>query len=139
VEERTSIRVGADLTRVSDVAGSVARFGDRYLRRIFTDHELASCGGRPEVLASGLAARFAAKEAVVKILRPDDVRPEWRSIEVRRDGAGACDLRLTGLAAALAAEAGIDELAVSLTHEGDLAAAVVIATLARPADKDEAS
>ena len=123
----SKLRVGTDLTSVTDVAASIDRFGERYLGRIFTDHERASCTGVPSVSAAGLAARFAAKEAAIKILRPTDVRPAWRSIEVRRAASGACDLHLTGAAAQLAAEQGITDLAVSLTHEGDLAAAVVIA------------
>jgi holo-[acyl-carrier protein] synthase len=129
VDERGSIRVGADLTCVSDVAASVARFGDRYLRRLFTEHELASSTGAPEVAAAKLAARFAAKEATIKVLRPAGAQPDWRSIEVRRDASGACHLHLTGTAAAMAEAAGITGLAVSLTHERDLAAAVVVATV----------
>ncbi|MCU1373505.1 MAG: Holo-[acyl-carrier-protein] synthase [Actinomycetia bacterium] len=123
VDDRARIRVGADLLRVGEVAASIERFGDRYLRRLFTDHELASSHGAPE----RLAARFAAKEATVKVLRPADAQPDWRSIEVRRDASGACHLALSGTAAAMAAAAGITDLAVSLTHERDLAAAVVVA------------
>jgi holo-[acyl-carrier protein] synthase len=121
----TTIRVGADLASVADVAASIDRFGQRYLSRLFTDHELASTGGRAE----SLAARFAAKEATIKVLRPVDANPDWRSIEVRRDASGACDLHLSGAAARMAAAAGITELAVSLTHEGGLAAAVVVASM----------
>lgn len=73
-----------------------------------------------------LAARFAAKEAVVKVLRPSADRPEWRSIEVHRMAAGWCEIRLTGRAAALAEAEGITEFAVSLTHEPPVAAAVVV-------------
>jgi holo-[acyl-carrier protein] synthase len=73
-----------------------------------------------------LAARFAAKEATVKVLRPVGIRPEWRTIEVHRVEEGWCELRLSGLAAALAAEAGIRQLAVSLTHESLMAAACVV-------------
>ena len=125
MDERASIRVGTDLTRVADVAASIERFGDRYLRRLFTEHELATSGGAPE----RLAAKRAAKEATIKVLRPTGAQPDWRSIEVRRGASGACDLRLTGTAAVMAAEAGIAELAVSLTHEHDLAAAFVVARL----------
>src|SRR5258706_5890029 len=120
-----TIRVGSDLTLVADVAASIERFGDRYLQRLFTEHELATCAGSAE----RLAARFAAKEAVVKVLRPVGARPAWRSIEVRRAPNGACDLHLTGTAARLAGDAGIRSLAVSLTHEAGLAAAVVVADL----------
>jgi holo-[acyl-carrier protein] synthase len=126
------MRVGTDLVRVHEVAASITRFGDRYLRRVYTDHELTSCGGEP----SRLAARFAAKEATIKVLRPADARPDWRAIEVRRHASGACDLHLSGTAAAQASAAGITSLAVSLSHEGDLATAVVIATV-HPTEPEE--
>ena len=125
------LRVGADITRVDDVASSVVRFGDRYLQRLFTPHELASCTGSPSVMAASLAARFAAKEATIKVLRPVDGAPGWRTIEVRQHRSGWCDLHLTDEAAELAAEADITELAVSLTHEGAMAAAVVVAQCGR--------
>ena len=81
-----SLRVGTDLVPVGEVADSVARFGDRYVGRIYTDHEFASCcQGTPSVVAAGLAARFAAKEATIKVLRPVGQQPDWRSIEIRRD------------------------------------------------------
>jgi holo-[acyl-carrier protein] synthase len=121
------VRVGTDITAIPDVIASIERFGDRYLDRLFTEHERASCAGPPEVAAAGLAARFAAKEAVVKVLRPAGARPAWRSIEVRRAPSGACDLALTGEAARLASEAGVTDLGVSLTHEGNIAVAVVVA------------
>jgi holo-[acyl-carrier protein] synthase len=122
-----AIRVGADLVAVRHVADSVARFGDRYLRRVYTNHEIASCAGVPSIVAGGLAARFAAKEATIKVLRPAGHQPDWRSMEVRRHREGWCSMSLSGHAAALAAQAGIAELAVSLTHEDGIAAAVVVA------------
>ncbi len=128
-----TLRVGVDVIAVADVAESVELFGDRYVERIYTPHEIASCrtarvtgGGDPTYSAESLAARFAAKEAVLKVLRPREVRPEWRSIEVHRVAGGWCEIRLSGLAAAMAAAAGIDEFAVSLTHEAPVAAAVVV-------------
>jgi holo-[acyl-carrier protein] synthase len=123
-------RVGVDLVAVEDVAASVEQFGERYLARVYTDHERASCAGDPATLAAGLAARFAAKEAALKVLRPAGARPEWRSIEVVRQPSGACDVVLTGEAARLAAAAGVAHLAVSLTHEAGMAAAVVVAMCA---------
>jgi holo-[acyl-carrier protein] synthase len=126
---RERIRVGIDLCAVQAVADSVATFGDRYLRRIYTDHELEYCGTDPALANERLAARFAAKEAAVKVLRPVDVRPNWLSIEVRRDSGGWCELALTGSAAEMAEQASIDSLSVSLSHEAGLANAVVVATL----------
>jgi len=130
-------RVGVDLLPVADVAESVERLGRRYLYRVFTPHERA-CARLDAVRAGSvtgagysmesLAARFAAKEAAVKVLRPLGARPEWRSVEVRRMEGGWCELRLTGLAASLAAEAGITTLAVSVTHEPMMAAACVVGT-----------
>jgi len=121
------VRVGTDLVPVDQVAESVAQFGDRYVGRIYTEHEVSCCRGTPSVVAAGLAARFAAKEATVKVLRPVGHQPDWRSIEVRRDPASWCSLSLSGEAARMADEQGISDLAVSLTHEGGMAAAVVVA------------
>jgi holo-[acyl-carrier protein] synthase len=127
------VRVGVDLVPVVDVADSVERFGRRYLERVFTPHEVECCrhttaraGRAPGYSAESLAARFAAKEATLKVLRPEGWRPDWRSIEVRRTGGGWCEINLSGRAAALAAEAGIDVLEVSLTHESMVAVAVVV-------------
>ena len=123
----TALRVGADVVSVHQVEESVARFGPRYLERVYTQHELESSVGRPPVRAASLAARFAAKEATIKVLRPTGHQPDWRSVEVRRHADGWCTMALSGHAATLADQAGIAELAVSLTHEGDVAAAVVVA------------
>ena len=123
-----AIRVGTDLVSAADVESSIATFGDKYVCRIYTAQEARTCAGvdgRPT--PDRLAARFAAKEAVVKVLRPAGARPEWTSIEVVRDLAGGCDVHLSGLAAELARDAGITGLAVSLTHDGDNAAATVVA------------
>ena len=121
------LRVGTDLVAVDQVAESVARFGDRYLGRVYTAHEVSCCRGTPAVVAAGLAARFAAKEATIKVLRPTGHQPDWRSIEIRRDPAGWCAVHLTDEAARMAREQGIDNFAVSLTHEAGMAAAVVVA------------
>jgi holo-[acyl-carrier protein] synthase len=125
------MRVGIDLVDVEDVADSVEQFGDRYVTRIYTEHEIACCRtGRDEsgpiYAMESLAARFAAKEAVPKVLRPVEVQPAWRSIELHRTTGGWCEIRLSGPAAALAAEAGIEGLSVSLSHEPAIAAAVVV-------------
>lgn len=123
----TAIRVGSDVLSVQQVAESVVRFGDRYLRRVFTEHEISSAHGSPPVQAARLAARFAAKEATIKVLRPVGHQPDWRSMEVQRHAGGWCTMALSGHAAVLAEQAGITDLAVSLTHEENVAAAVVVA------------
>ena len=121
------VRVGIDLTEIAEVEAAIARFGDRYERRLFTETERAEATGTPAVRAASLAARFAAKEATIKILHRDGVAPPWRSIEVRRGPHGQPDLHLAGDAARLAAQAGLSEWSVSLTHDGGMAAAVVAA------------
>jgi holo-[acyl-carrier protein] synthase len=121
------VRVGTDAVAISDVAESVDGFGHRYLNHVFTPHELECCTGSKDVANASLAARFAAKEAVIKVLRPAEVRPPWSSIEVRRDASGACDVFLSGAAAKLAAEAHVESMSLSLTHEHGLAVAVVVA------------
>jgi holo-[acyl-carrier protein] synthase len=124
------VRVGVDLMAVADVAESVAHLGDPYLNRVFTHHERSCCDGAPDVSAARLAARFAAKEATLKVLRAPSSQPDWRSIEVRQDPGGWCHMRLAGEAARLAEEAGVTSMAVSLTHEAGMAAAVVVALCA---------
>jgi holo-[acyl-carrier protein] synthase len=62
--ELPALRVGVDIVEVERIAGAVARWGDRFLRRVFTPEELAYCQGN----IPSLAARWAAKEAVVKAL-----------------------------------------------------------------------
>lgn len=126
-DDEGGLRVGVDLTLVDDVAASIARFGDRYVRRLFTQHEIDCCAGGLATMAPGMAARFAAKEATIKVLRPSGARPAWTTIEVRRQPDGWCRLHLTGAAADLAESEGLEHLAVSLSHEGNLATAVVVA------------
>jgi holo-[acyl-carrier protein] synthase len=120
----SNISVGIDLVQVSAVADSVDRFGDRFLDRVFTPGEIAYAKTSPSQFASRLSARFAAKEAVRKALRLDGVA--WRDIEVVRHADGACGIALHGAARTLANADGA-ALAVSLSHENDQAAAVVIA------------
>lgn len=125
----SALRVGVDLVQVSQVAESIARFGDRYLRRVYTEGELAYAsragGGAPR----HLAARFAAKEATVKALDLAAIPIDWRHIEVHREPSGRCALVLHGAVREAADRLRSGPLALSLSHEGDYATAVVITTL----------
>jgi holo-[acyl-carrier protein] synthase len=112
------LRVGIDLVQISRIVGSLDAFGERFLCRVYTDGELAYAQRDPE----RLAARFAAKEAAKKALGLEGVG--WHELEVVRDPSGACELVLHGAARAAA---GNRELALSMSHEGDHATAVVIA------------
>jgi holo-[acyl-carrier protein] synthase len=112
---------------VGEVAASLARFGDRYARRVFSADELALWPGAVPVRAcTDLAERFAAKEATIKVLAPGDQGLDWRSIEVRRQGRAGCSVRLSGAAATLAQEAGIGRVTLSVSSAGGVAMAVAI-------------
>jgi len=129
----SAIRVGVDVTVVSEVRESTERFGERYLNRIFTRHELECCEDEHGVPSpERLAARFAAKEATLKVLRVPVFQPAWTEMEVRRHPTGWCEMALSGSAQVMAEAEGIMQpLSLSLTHEGDLAMAVAI-TFSKP-------
>jgi phosphopantetheine--protein transferase-like protein len=129
------ISVGIDLVSVETILASIARDGDRYLDRVYTPGELADCSTGAAVNPKQLAARFAAKEATIKVLRPDrDEAVPWRDIEVRRDPAGVVGLTLHKRAATLAERSGVVGLSVSLTFEREFASAFVIAEMRRMVD-----
>lgn len=125
------VLVGTDVQPIDEVAASIREFGPRYTHRLFTDHELESCGENPITAASGLAARFAAKEAVLKILESPDSVPSWRSIEVRRGAGGRPELALDLETASRARRQGITHMSVSLSHGGGVATATVVAQVSR--------
>ena len=120
------LRVGIDLTAVSQVAEAIDEHGDHYLTRVYTPREVEDCRTSTGVDAARLAARFAVKEAARKVLGIADGGVGWTSIELGRLTNGL-ELELTGVAAELAAEAGLRSFAVSVTHEEGMAAAVVVA------------
>ena len=128
-----TLRVGVDLVRVADVTTSISRFGDRYVERVFTAAERAYCRADESRAAERFAARFAAKEATLKVLRPSPHEGvALRSIEVRQLAEGACEIALHGAALALARSAGIAELSLSISHEYQYATATVVARLSPP-------
>jgi holo-[acyl-carrier protein] synthase len=123
-----AMRVGIDLVSVDSVHESIREHGARYLERVYTERELHDCHTEQGPVAERLAARFAAKEATIKVLRPQpDTALPWRSIEVVRHSSGWVGLELAGPAAALAEASGLHDFALSITHEQGHAAAVVIA------------
>ncbi len=131
------IRVGLDLVDVSTVEASLhAAHGERYLERLFTEREVADCRTPVGIDPERLAARFAAKEATLKVLPAADEGVSWQEIEVRREPSGRVHLELRGRAAELAAEARITDFALSLTHEGGFAAAVVVAEVREHAGRE---
>jgi holo-[acyl-carrier protein] synthase len=125
-------RVGIDIVVVDDVRRAIACHGERYLRRVYTECERRDSAGADLAEAASLAARFAAKEAMIKVLRPAGAQPAWTAMEVRRAPDGAPVLQLHGTAGQMADRIGIKSLSVSLTHDGPIAAAVVMALMDTP-------
>ena len=115
-------RTGCDLQRIEDVTDAIRDFGDRYLDRVYTpaEQEAGRLGG-----AASLAARFAAKEAVLKLIgTADGVDP--REVEIT-DESGRPVVRLSGMASMLATRAHLGPIDVSLSHSGGHALAVAVA------------
>jgi len=117
--------LGMDLVEIDRIEDSLHKFGDRFLHRIFHPSEVAYAQGQARP-ATHLAARFAAKEATIKALGLTDTGVAWTDMEVRRAADGHCTLRLHGAARRQADALGADAIALSLTHDGDYAAAVVV-------------
>ena len=113
---------GIDIIEIERIADVVARHGDRFLNRIYTEDEIAHCRGRiPE-----LAARFAAKEAVMKALGTGVRGVGWRDIEVLPNRRGKPLVFLYGRGAKRAEEIELRALEISLTHSNELAMASVV-------------
>ncbi|CAI8043041.1 Holo-[acyl-carrier-protein] synthase [Geodia barretti] len=115
---------GVDLIEIERVAGVLERHGERFLRRVFTPGEIAYCRGR----APNLAARFAAKEAVMKSLGTGFRGVGWRDVEVVRAPSGAPSPRLHGRALRRAERLGVTEIAISLSHSRGFAVAFAVAS-----------
>ncbi|RKR76395.1 acyl carrier protein [Frondihabitans australicus] len=121
-------RIGTDVFSVSDLESSVAAFGDRYLGRLFTPLELSQSARDPE----RLAARFAGKEAVAKILRlPSSAALPYRDIEIANAPSGAPLVRLHGLAREAALHQGVGRIEISLSHDTGRALATAVTLLTR--------
>ena len=119
------IGLGFDATDIPDVDRVFKRFGDRFLRRIFTDAEIAYCMRHRDPVPS-LAARFAAKEAAMKALGTGRSRGVlWKDVEVVR-GGGPPQLRFHGGAARRAAAMGVTQSLMTITHAKALAMAQVM-------------
>ena len=119
------VGTGIDLTEIPRIQKSIARFGNRFLDRIFTPREKAYCL-RKRNAAESFAARFAAKEAAAKALGTGiSYGVTWLEIEVTREPSGRPGLKFHGRAEQIASRLGVTNAALSLTHTGILAMASV--------------
>ena len=112
--------LGIDIIKVDRIRASLARFGERFSKRVLTVGEQRYVRDRPETFAG----RWAAKEAVSKVLGLGVRGIGWRDIEIERLPTGQPSVRLHGRAAARAEQLGMDRIAVSITHESDYAVAI---------------
>ncbi|HEY8530703.1 MAG TPA: holo-ACP synthase [Limnochorda sp.] len=122
----TIIGIGVDMIEVSRIQSALDRFGDRFLNRVFAPGEQRYALSRPNP-AESLAARFAAKEAVMKALGTGRYGVSWREIEVVRTSAGRPGLVLSGRTLAVARFLGVREWHLSLTHGREQAIAFAVA------------
>jgi holo-[acyl-carrier protein] synthase len=121
--------VGTDIVAVSRIAALIRDRGPVFLQRWFTPVEIAYCTAKA-VPSRHFAARFAAKEAVVKALpfAWDGPLP-WRSVEIVNEAGGKPVVRLSGRILAAARLAGVDTVRISMSHCDDYATAVAMVTL----------
>ena len=123
-----STRLGTDLVWIPEIEQSVARFGLRYLQRLFTARELHDClTADGSHRSASLAARFAAKEATMKALAvAANYALPWHAIAIHKQNNGSPLLCLTGAARSLAQHMQLHEAQVSLSHEHEYASATVL-------------
>ena len=120
-----TLTTGVDIIEIERIRQAFERWGDRFLRRIYTEGEASYCRGR----APNLAGRFAAKEAAMKALGTGLRGVGWKDIEVVRNQAGAPSVRLHGRAKARAETLGVRELSLSLSHSRNYAVAFVVGVI----------
>jgi holo-[acyl-carrier protein] synthase len=112
--------LGIDIIRVDRIRQTLARFGTRFSARVLTDRERRYVRDRPETFAG----RWAAKEAVSKVLGLGVRGIGWRDIEIERLPTGQPAVRLHGRAEARASQLEMGRIAVSISHESDYAVAI---------------
>jgi len=120
------VGTGIDIAEVPRIAESIERFGERFLRRVFTEEEIRYCDSKANRVER-YAARFAAKEASMKALGTGwNHGVRWRDIEVFRQPGRRPTIKFHGVAADFAAKLGAKNIALSISHTPELAIANVI-------------
>lgn len=120
------VGIGSDVAEIARIRHSIARYGDRFLKRIYTEGEQAYSSSKANA-AERFAARFAAKEAGMKAIGTGWRRGvTWKDFEVLNERSGRPTLLLRGVAREIAERMGVERISISLTHTGDIAFAVVI-------------
>ena len=123
-----AIAHGIDLVVCARLKAAIGRHGERLLKRVFTPAELEYCRDRKRELEH-LAGRFAAKEAVLKVLGTGWRRGiNWTDVEIRNDPSGRPRVYLSGRCRQIADERGLGEIVVSISHIATHAIASAIGT-----------
>ena len=117
------LSTGVDIIEIPRIKKTLDRYGERFLKRIFTPDEITYCRGR----SPNLAGRFAAKEATMKALGTGVRGVGWKDIEVTRAESGAPSVKLHGRAKARAEMLKVSELSLSISHSREFAVAFVVA------------
>jgi len=117
---------GIDIIEVERVKGAIDRWGDNFLKKVFTDKEIDYARNR-RFPFEHFAARFAAKEAVLKAFG-DNRWVDWTNIETFNTESGKPSVKLHGYLERLRKERGIDEVEVSISHTKNYALANVLLT-----------
>jgi holo-[acyl-carrier protein] synthase len=120
------VGTGIDIAEVPRISESIERFGERFLRRVFTEEEIRYCDSKANRVER-YAARFAAKEAAMKALGTGwNHGVRWRDVEVFRSPGSRPTIRFHGKAAEFAARLHANHVALSLSHTAEQAIASVI-------------
>ena len=114
--------IGIDIIEIARIQRTIECWGERFLHRVYTEPELGLCRKK----TSSLAVRFAAKEAVVKVLGTGMEGISWREIEILAEPSGKPVVCLYGKAQDKADSLGLGKLAISLSHSRDYAIAFVV-------------
>lgn len=115
--------IGIDLIDIDRIVAVLGRYPDRFRLRVLTEHEQRYCGRKVE----RIAGRWAAKEAISKVLGLGVRGVGWREIEILPNRAGAPQVYLHARAARRAESLDLDEVTVSISHERRMAVAVAVA------------
>jgi len=118
--------IGTDIVSIVRIKSSIAKFKEKFQNKIFTMDEWNYCWNKKNPYPS-LAARFAAKEAVLKALGTGKGKIKWLDIEIKLDPKGKPGINLSGLAAETARSQYISNFNLSLSHCSEYAVAFVVA------------
>jgi len=128
---------GVDIIECERVASLIAEHGDRFVRRVFTPEEAAYCQGRRRP-GEHFAARFAAKEAVLKALGTGWISGiAWHNVRIERTEAGKPEVTLVGGAAEVARALGVERVHLSVSHCAAYAVAQAVVEGSAPLDARE--